>query len=141
MTVDLHTLEVGDRVRLASGYEHQVTDLLKQADHVFVVFDWEAVLRGETYSYDGRWWNEPNSRDIVEIIHKPSNVAESDKVSAPSHYTRGKIEVMDFIQDQGLDFPLGSAIKYICRAGHKPGESFEDDIRKAQKMLEFALRA
>ena len=33
--------------------------------------------------------------------------------------------------DQDLDFFLGNAIKYICRAGSKEGESEIDDLTKA----------
>jgi hypothetical protein len=49
----------------------------------------------------------------------------------PSHYRRGKIEPWDFIESQELDFFLGNAVKYIARAGHKPGESAKDDLEKA----------
>lgn len=62
-----------------------------------------------------------------------------DAVDHPSHYTRGNIEVMDFIIDQGLNFPLGSAVKYICRAGYK-GDALED-LKKARKNLDFAIEA
>ena len=33
---------------------------------------------------------------------------------SPAHYTRGSIEVWDFIRDQQLNYHLGNAIKYIC---------------------------
>lgn len=54
-----------------------------------------------------------------------------DSVNHPSHYTRGKIEVIDFIEDQRLGFHLGNAIKYICRAGHKESAGTLEDISKA----------
>ena len=54
-----------------------------------------------------------------------------DNVNHPSHYTFGKIEVIDFIEDQHLGFHLGNAVKYISRAGRKnPGKTVED-LRKA----------
>lgn len=53
----------------------------------------------------------------------------STNVNHPSHYNVGKIEVIDFIEDQALDFHLGNAVKYICRAECK-GEPVED-LRKA----------
>ena len=40
-----------------------------------------------------------------------------DNVNHPDHYTSGKIEVIDFIEDQHLGFHLGNAVKYISRAG------------------------
>ena len=56
---------------------------------------------------------------------------------SPSHYTRGSIEVWDFIRDQELNYHLGNAIKYICRAGYK--DSKVDDLRKAIHYLENEL--
>ena len=47
----------------------------------------------------------------------------------PQYYNRGSIEVWDFIRDQGLNYHLGNAIKYICRAGHK--DDAIDDLNKA----------
>lgn len=55
----------------------------------------------------------------------------------PDYYRRGSIEVWDFICDQGLNFHLGNAIKYICRAGYK--ESKVEDLKKAIHYLENAL--
>ena len=55
---------------------------------------------------------------------------------SPAHYTRGSIEVWDFIRDQGLNYHLGNAIKYICRAGYKSSESKEKDLKKAIHYLE-----
>lgn len=42
---------------------------------------------------------------------------------------QGKIEVIEFIEDQNLDYHRGNAVKYICRAPHK-GNCVED-IKKA----------
>jgi len=55
----------------------------------------------------------------------------------PDYYTRGNIPVWDFIRDQGLNFHLGNAIKYICRAGHKG--PVREDLVKAIHYLENEL--
>ena len=55
----------------------------------------------------------------------------------PSHYQRGNIEPWDFIRDQGLNYHLGCAIKYISRAGYK--DSKAEDLRKAIHYLENEL--
>ena len=55
----------------------------------------------------------------------------------PTHYKRGSIEPWDFIRDQGLNYHLGNAIKYICRAGLK--DSKADDLRKAIHYLQNEL--
>ena len=58
----------------------------------------------------------------------------------PPHYTRGNIEVWDFIRDQGLNYFRGNAIKYICRAGYKSPQTEIEDIKKAIHYLENELQ-
>jgi len=57
--------------------------------------------------------------------------------TSPNYYTRGNIEVWDFVRDQELNYHLGCAIKYICRAGHK--DSKYADLEKAIHYLENEL--
>lgn len=56
-------------------------------------------------------------------------IERDDMVDHPSHYNQGKIEVIDAIEDWGLGFHLGSAIKYIARSKHKGKE--KEDLQKA----------
>lgn len=67
--------------------------------------------------------------------------AVNDPVYHPSHYTSGKYEVIDIIEDQlGIDglrgFCLGNAIKYICRAGKKDKAKTIEDLEKAAWYVE-----
>ena len=62
-------------------------------------------------------------------VNKPTMV--DDPVNHPSHYTSGSIEVIDFIEDQKLPYHLGSAMKYICRAGKKDLTKTVEDLQKA----------
>ena len=50
-------------------------------------------------------------------------------VDHPSHYNKGKIEVIDAIEDWGLNFCLGNAIKYIARCNYKKDKI--EDLNKA----------
>lgn len=68
---------------------------------------------------------------ITQAIVGPKT---EDVINHPSHYTRGKIEVIDFIEDQQLPYHLGNVIKYIARAGYK-GDKLED-LKKAQWYLD-----
>ena len=58
-------------------------------------------------------------------------------MAGPSYYKRGSLDVWDFIRDQGLNFHLGNAIKYICRAGFK--DSKIHDLEKAIHYLQNEL--
>ena len=52
-------------------------------------------------------------------------------IDHPAYYNIGTIEAIDVIEDWDLDFSLGSAVKYICRAGHKDGNTKLQDLQKA----------
>lgn len=43
------------------------------------------------------------------------------------------------IQAWRLDFCLGNVIKYLARAGKKPGEPAIKDLKKARDYLDFAI--
>ena len=60
-------------------------------------------------------------------------------MESPSHYTRGSVEVWDFIRDQQLNYHLGNAIKYICRAGFKSNNTKTEDLKKAIHYLKNEL--
>lgn len=82
----------------------------------------------------------PKKKEVAveqQTIEEPEvKVVElkEDVINHPSHYTRGKIEVIDFIEDQQLPYHLGNVIKYIARAGHK-GDKLED-LQKARWYLD-----
>ena len=38
-------------------------------------------------------------------------------IDHPGYYNLGRIEVIDFIEDQRLGFHLGNVVKYVCREG------------------------
>lgn len=59
----------------------------------------------------------------------------ADPVNHPSHYTSGRIEVIDFIEDQKLNYHTGNAVKYISRAGKKDPTKTLQDLKKAQWYL------
>ena len=49
------------------------------------------------------------------------------------------IEVVDIIKAKNLDFFLGNALKYLIRAGQKPGQSAVDDLTKLVTYAQLAL--
>ena len=67
-------------------------------------------------------------------------VQKNDPVNHPSHYTDGKIEVIDFIEDKQLGFHLGNAVKYISRAGKKDPTKKIQDLEKARWYLDREIQ-
>ena len=112
----------------------------------------EDSKKTEAIHYDVEWNIKPRANQNAEKKHiedshkgtvqvptaehmdKMYGNIKHDAVNHPSHYTRGKIEVIDFIEDQQLPYHLGNVIKYIARAGYK-GDKLED-LKKARWYLD-----
>ena len=62
----------------------------------------------------------------------------TEMVNHPAHYNQGKFEVIDVIEDWGLGFNLGNAVKYIARADHKGTALI--DLNKAHWYLEREIK-
>lgn len=75
-------------------------------------------------------WMPITSDDNEELMpFQPTGIQE--KIN-PSHYTQGKIEVIDFILDQKMDYMTATITKYISRWRFKDGVC---DLKKAQWFL------
>ena len=57
----------------------------------------------------------------------------------PTHYRNQPIQPIEIIDAYGLDFKRGNALKYLLRAGSKPGEDKSDDLLKAIWYLVYEL--
>lgn len=62
-----------------------------------------------------------------------------DMIKNPDHYCFSKYEPKDVIREWGLNFNLGSAVKYIARAGRK--DDIVQDLKKAREFLSFEIEA
>lgn len=92
---------------------------------------------------DGRTWTIDDSYDFYSLANENEEPRKTlnDKVSHPTHYTYGDIEIIDFIEQVTKDykpelaFAIGNAIKYISRANRKNGK---EDLDKARWYLNRA---
>ena len=62
-------------------------------------------------------------------------MSQSFTTETVPEYTQPK----DVIRDWGLNFNLGSTVKYIARAGRK--DDIIQDLKKAKQFLEFEIEA
>lgn len=65
---------------------------------------------------------------------------QDDVIEHPAHYTQGKIEVIDFIEDQKLNYHLGNCVKYICRCFMKHKDKPSEDLKKARWYLNREIK-
>lgn len=68
--------------------------------------------------------------DLVELLNTRNDPYEA--VEHPDHYNNhpSGVECIDIVEH--MNFNLGNAIKYIWRAGSKPGIDAVEDLKKAQ---------
>ena len=74
-------------------------------------------------------------RDQKQNLEEKLDAVINDPVNHPSHYTSSKIEVIEYILDNGFDYLLGNVVKYISRAGLKSKDTEVQDLEKAQWYL------
>lgn len=70
-------------------------------------------------------------------IKNTEETQEKDIINHPEHYTKGGIEVREFIDSWKLDFNSGNVIKYVVRAPYKGTEL--QDLKKAQNYLNHLI--
>ena len=83
-------------------------------------------------------------RDLISEGKKSAKTtpvtASSEAVNHPSHYNSGKIEVIDYIEDQSLNFNLGNVVKYVSRAGKKDAYKIIEDLKKARFYIDREIK-
>lgn len=62
---------------------------------------------------------------------------QKENTIKPNHYNYSSIEPIKVINDWGLNFELGNAIKYIARCNHKGSK--KEDLKKAITYIEMEL--
>lgn len=90
----------------------------------------KTILSFETDESDKDWFMvRTNIKSPWEVCRK--EMFHGDPINHPAHYNQGKIEVIEFLEDQNLDFHLANTLKYICRAGKKDADKELQDLEKA----------
>ena len=74
--------------------------------------------------------DDNTSREELDMLRKP---LEKEEVTNPTHYNERKMEPLDYIIANELDFLEGNIIKYITRYKYKCGVN---DLLKARTYLE-----
>ena len=142
--MSIKDLIIGDRIRIqeVNGVEItvQIKNVYRLVQSSLDIDKWVADVE----AIDGRIWTIDDCYDFYSLANENEEPQKTldDKVSHPSHYTYGDIEVVDFIEQVTKDykpelaFAIGNAIKYISRANRKNGK---EDLDKARWYLNRAF--
>lgn len=146
--MSIKDLNRGDRIRMQEVNGVEITVLIKSVYRLtgaktgsnLAIDKWFADVE----AIDGRTWTIDDSYDFYSLTNENEEPQKTldDKVSHPTHYTYGDIEIIDFIEQVTKDykpelaFAIGNAIKYISRANRKNGK---EDLDKARWYLNRAF--
>ncbi|HEX4888568.1 MAG TPA: DUF3310 domain-containing protein [Luteibaculaceae bacterium] len=99
-------------------------------------FDWYLTPERDVW-HEAIWHEAIEKGNFQPLYDFHGYNPEADPVEkspdTPAHYQNGKIQPIDFIADQGLDFLEGNVVKYICRYKQKDGIK---DLLKAKDYLQ-----
>ena len=116
------------------------------------------ITKGKTYDVhqrkNGRLYIIGNHGDELDVQDNETNLmvinlpkTQTDNVNQPNHYTQSKFETIEVIEEITAGYSdgfvahcAGTAIKYIARAPFKHDDGGLEDLRKAAKYLEFAVK-
>lgn len=70
-------------------------------------------------------------------ITRQKQLPDAEGAINPAHYNQCKIEPIDFIQANNLDFVQGNIVKYIVRYRQKNGI---EDLKKVIRYAQYAIR-
>ena len=77
---------------------------------------------------------------LDELHHSSIPIPEVKNPIKPDYYNDTKIAPIDVIEDWDLDFCLGSALKYIKRAGKKDNNPSVQDLKKVIWYVERRIK-
>ncbi|MCG2251560.1 DUF3310 domain-containing protein [Staphylococcus epidermidis] len=142
--MSIKDLIIGDRIRIQEVNGVEITVQIKNVGRLVQssldIDKWVADVE----AIDGRTWTIDDSYDFYSLPDENEEPRKTldDKVSHPTHYTYGEIEVIDYIEQVTKDykpelaFAIGNSIKYISRANRKNGK---EDLDKARWYLNRAF--
>ncbi|MCG2562230.1 DUF3310 domain-containing protein [Staphylococcus epidermidis] len=146
--MSIKDLIIGDRIRIQEVNGVEITVKIKsvycltglKTGSNLAIEKWVADVE----AIDGRTRTIDDSYDFYSLPDENEEPRKTldDKVSHPTHYTYGDIEIIDFIEQVTKDykpelaFAIGNAIKYISRANRKNGK---EDLDKARWYLNRAF--
>ncbi len=116
---------------LCEYYPHIGNDK-KKFDKVYLKFInwWESL--------DKDWYEKLETTQMKsKRVNYIEEMEKNDIINHPEHYTKGGIEVREFIDSWHLDFNSGNVIKYVVRAPYKGTEL--QDLKKAQNYLNHLI--
>ena len=132
-------MKKGDRV-LINGKEYTVDEVLRKTFIAFRGDKWDVFnkeLVGSKYKLIKEDCENGLNAHNTGTGHKPINNDPLQKQEGGSHYKDCKIQPIEYITANNLDFMQGNIVKYITRHKNKNGA---EDIKKIKHYCDLILK-
>lgn len=139
--------KVGDKVRVRKdlilgkmyGCNNFTSSMISLLGRVVTIKDCRIDVDGITYGIKEHITLLTD--DMIEGLAEGDFDENTDNSNTirPGYYQSTMGDIFDIANAYGLDFPLGNAVKYICRAGKKDKSKEIEDLRKAIKCIKRAI--
>lgn len=83
----------------------------------------------------GRYCGEPGCSWRAAPLTSAGDFAPRPWLPTAPYYIAGGIDIRDVIEAFGLNYNRGAIVKYIARAGRKPGNDALLDLQKAREHI------
>jgi hypothetical protein len=118
------------------------------AKYIGSVFEVATERDGEyTVNRDGDSFSFSVAKEDCEVVTEEETASTPNMVESPPHYQNARFETIEVIEEITAGYSdgfvahcAGTAIKYIARAPFKHDDGGLEDLRKAAKYLEFAIK-
>lgn len=134
--------KVGDKVRVKSDLKADIPYSRVWANHTMLeekneILTIEKIVGNKEYRVEeNQWlWGE----DMFEPVEETVTLKELQEIKKdniiPTYYHKGNYDVIQFCNDNDIDFTTGNIIKYITRYKYKNGI---EDLKKAKEYIRRA---
>ena len=131
--------KVGDKVRVKSDLKADIPYSRVWANHTMLeekneILTIEKIVGNKEYRVEeNQWlWGE----DMFEPVEETVTLKELQEIKKdniiPTYYHKGNYDVIQFCNDNDIDFTTGNIIKYITRYKYKNGI---EDLKKAKEYI------
>lgn len=131
--------KVGDKVRVKSDLKADIPYSRVWSNHTMLeekneILTIEKIVGNKEYRVEeNQWlWGE----DMFEPVEETVTLKELQEIKKdniiPTYYHKGNYDVIQFCNDNDIDFTTGNIIKYITRYKYKNGI---EDLKKAKEYI------
>jgi hypothetical protein len=119
-----------DFVEEMKSFIGKIVTISKVIDEEYMILEDDGDYAWTEEMFEGLANEAPSITKRINNKHDILNGLTNTDTLKPDYYKYRGGDVFDMAKHFGLDFPLGNALKYLLRAGHKDPAKKVEDLNK-----------